>query len=181
MAGEREIRTHYEGELRWVQSSGLGTSWVTASAAGTGLIGFVQAGLSFTETKTFATVKDRGIPKMHKYQGYEPVEVAFTVLHGLTAQYPNPATSSGVSTPQIHMELKQRIEEVATGTGMYVQFYGGVIPTKAFSEADLKQFVEANLDLPEDKMTSECEKPNRNYDPCISCATHFLKLNIERV
>jgi coenzyme F420-reducing hydrogenase alpha subunit len=48
-------------------------------------------------------------------------------------------------------------------------------------EEDLRQFVEANLDLPEDKLTWECEKAIRNYDPCISCATHFLKLKVDRV
>ena len=48
-------------------------------------------------------------------------------------------------------------------------------------EADLRQFVEKNLNLPEDKLTWECEKAIRNYDPCISCATHFLKLHIEKI
>jgi len=47
-------------------------------------------------------------------------------------------------------------------------------------EADLKEFVQANLSLPDDKLTWECEKAVRNYDPCISCATHFLKLRIDR-
>ena len=136
MAGEREVRTHYEGELRWVQASGVGTSWVTASAAATGLMGYVQAGMSFTQTTNFATVKERGTPTMHKTQGYEPVDVTFTVLHGLTAQYPAPATASGASVPMVHMEFKQRIEEVATASGMYYNFFGGVVPTKAFSEAE---------------------------------------------
>ncbi|MHB8066442.1 MAG: Ni/Fe hydrogenase subunit alpha [Desulfobaccales bacterium] len=47
-------------------------------------------------------------------------------------------------------------------------------------ESDLGQFVAGHLDLPEDKLTWQCEQMIRNYDPCISCATHFLKLQIER-
>jgi len=47
-------------------------------------------------------------------------------------------------------------------------------------EADLRQFVPANLDMPKDKLQWQCEQAIRNYDPCISCATHFLKLHIER-
>jgi sulfhydrogenase subunit alpha len=47
-------------------------------------------------------------------------------------------------------------------------------------EADLWMLVEQNLTLPEDRLTLECEQAIRNYDPCISCATHFLKLRIER-
>jgi sulfhydrogenase subunit alpha len=47
-------------------------------------------------------------------------------------------------------------------------------------ENDLRRFVEQNLNAPKEKLTWECEQAVRNYDPCISCATHFLKLDIER-
>ncbi|MDP3063770.1 MAG: Ni/Fe hydrogenase subunit alpha [Chloroflexota bacterium] len=47
-------------------------------------------------------------------------------------------------------------------------------------ENDLRQFVPPRLGLPDDKLTWQCEQAVRNYDPCISCATHFLKLRIER-
>ncbi len=47
-------------------------------------------------------------------------------------------------------------------------------------ENDLRHYVEQHLDLPEDQLTWQCEQAIRNYDPCISCATHFLKLQIER-
>ena len=47
-------------------------------------------------------------------------------------------------------------------------------------ENDLWQFVQANMDKPKDELQRQCEQAIRNYDPCISCATHFLKLEIER-
>ena len=47
-------------------------------------------------------------------------------------------------------------------------------------EADLALFAEKNLHLPQDRLTWQCEQTIRNYDPCISCATHFLKLEVER-
>jgi coenzyme F420-reducing hydrogenase alpha subunit len=47
-------------------------------------------------------------------------------------------------------------------------------------EADLWRFVGENLHLPDDKLTWRCEQAVRNYDPCISCATHFLKLTVDR-
>lgn len=46
-------------------------------------------------------------------------------------------------------------------------------------EEDLRKFVEKNIGLDKDKLTWQCEQAIRNYDPCISCATHFLKLEIE--
>ncbi len=47
-------------------------------------------------------------------------------------------------------------------------------------EQDLWRFVEKRLDLPDDQLTWQCEQLVRNYDPCISCATHFLKIRLER-
>ncbi len=46
-------------------------------------------------------------------------------------------------------------------------------------EQDLKRYVSHNLDLPEEELTWQCEQVIRNYDPCISCATHFLTLHID--
>lgn len=47
-------------------------------------------------------------------------------------------------------------------------------------ENDLRHYVEQAIELPEEQLTWQCEQAIRNYDPCISCATHFLKLHIER-
>jgi len=47
-------------------------------------------------------------------------------------------------------------------------------------EDDLRGVVERSLDVPDEELSLLCEQTIRNYDPCISCATHFLKLDIER-
>ncbi len=47
-------------------------------------------------------------------------------------------------------------------------------------EEDLRQFIPRFIDLNDEKLTWQCEQAVRNYDPCISCATHFLKLKVER-
>jgi sulfhydrogenase subunit alpha len=47
-------------------------------------------------------------------------------------------------------------------------------------EQDLSQFVPQFLTLPEHELGWRCEQAVRNYDPCISCATHFLKLHVDR-
>lgn len=46
-------------------------------------------------------------------------------------------------------------------------------------EEDLRVFVEEHLDLTKEELTWQCEQAVRNYDPCISCATHFLKLDLD--
>jgi coenzyme F420-reducing hydrogenase alpha subunit len=47
-------------------------------------------------------------------------------------------------------------------------------------EDDLRQFVPLVLQYDDAEATRRCEHLIRNYDPCISCATHFLKLTIDR-
>jgi|UniRef100_A0A7V6DNX3 sulfhydrogenase subunit alpha len=47
-------------------------------------------------------------------------------------------------------------------------------------EADLAQFAGRFLDLSDDELTWRLEQAVRNYDPCISCATHCLKVRVVR-
>ncbi|MBL6749579.1 MAG: nickel-dependent hydrogenase large subunit [Nevskia sp.] len=47
-------------------------------------------------------------------------------------------------------------------------------------EADLAAVATAVLDQSDETIRDRCERCIRNYDPCISCAAHFLKLSIHR-
>jgi coenzyme F420-reducing hydrogenase alpha subunit len=47
-------------------------------------------------------------------------------------------------------------------------------------ENDLRNLVSLLLDQPEETLLQRCEQAVRNYDPCISCATHFLKLEMSK-
>ena len=47
-------------------------------------------------------------------------------------------------------------------------------------EDDLREYAARLVAWPLDEATWKCEQAIRNYDPCISCATHFLKLTVER-
>jgi sulfhydrogenase subunit alpha len=47
-------------------------------------------------------------------------------------------------------------------------------------EADLRAFLPQVLPLDDSEAKLRCEQLIRSYDPCISCATHFLKLTVER-
>ncbi len=41
-------------------------------------------------------------------------------------------------------------------------------------------FVQQHVELADDELHLRCEQAVRSYDPCISCATHFLRLEIDR-
>jgi coenzyme F420-reducing hydrogenase alpha subunit len=51
---------------------------------------------------------------------------------------------------------------------------------QAAIEADIAAFAPRVLDLPMEAATHRLEQLIRSYDPCISCATHFLDLSVDR-
>lgn len=55
-----------------------------------------------------------------------------------------------------------------------------IVPTgqnQISMEKNLVGVIEGNLDKEKDQISFEVEKFIRAYDPCISCSTHFLKIN----
>ncbi|MGI9126011.1 MAG: Ni/Fe hydrogenase subunit alpha [Mycobacterium sp.] len=59
-----------------------------------------------------------------------------------------------------------------------------IVPPTAQNQAaiedDLARVVVADAGLDDAALTAMCERTIRNYDPCISCATHFLTLTVDR-
>jgi sulfhydrogenase subunit alpha len=47
-------------------------------------------------------------------------------------------------------------------------------------EDDLREYASHLVGWPQQEATWKCEQAIRNYDPCISCATHFLKLVVNK-
>jgi sulfhydrogenase subunit alpha len=47
-------------------------------------------------------------------------------------------------------------------------------------EEDLRSFLPGWLGMADEALRWRCEQTVRNYDPCISCSCHFLKLEVER-
>jgi sulfhydrogenase subunit alpha len=76
--------------------------------------------------------------------------------------------------------LFHRYELAADGTIATARIVPPTSQNQASIEHDLGRFVAARLDLDDHTLTHACEQAIRNYDPCISCATHFLDLTVDR-
>jgi sulfhydrogenase subunit alpha len=64
-----------------------------------------------------------------------------------------------------------------------IKKYDVIVPTgqnQINIENDLKVLIEKNIDLDEAAMQHECEVLIRAYDPCMSCASHFLKFKLKK-
>ena len=67
------------------------------------------------------------------------------------------------------------------GTILHARIVPPTSQNLARIEADLWKLVPLVIGMPQEEATLACEHLVRSYDPCISCATHFLKLKIEGV
>lgn len=68
---------------------------------------------------------------------------------------------------------------LSVGKDGKVQSGNIIVPTQqnqVIMERSVAQIVEANIAQPKDKIEFEIEKTIRAYDPCMSCASHFLKV-----
>jgi len=92
---------------------------------------------------------------------------------------PRAGTGCGVSeAPRGLLYHRYRIDD--KGIILDAKIVPPTSQNQGIIESDLRLFVQKNLSLPDDKLQWQCEQAIRNYDPCISCSCHFLKLHIER-
>jgi coenzyme F420-reducing hydrogenase alpha subunit len=68
----------------------------------------------------------------------------------------------------------------AAGTILDAQIVPPTSQNQPSIEADLRELTERWVRLSDHDLAHRCEEAIRNYDPCISCATHFLDLTVER-
>jgi len=76
--------------------------------------------------------------------------------------------------------LYHRYQVDAHGTILEASIVPPTSQNQKTMEDDLYAFLPPRLDLPQETLRWQCEQAIRNYDPCISCATHFLRLHVER-
>ena len=59
-----------------------------------------------------------------------------------------------------------------------------IVPPTSQNQARIEQTVRdvvvRSIDLGDEELQHVCEQAVRSYDPCISCATHFLRLEVDR-
>jgi coenzyme F420-reducing hydrogenase alpha subunit len=72
------------------------------------------------------------------------------------------------------------VESDAAGLVERLRIVPPTSQNQAQIEADLRALAPRALALPEEAARRTCEAAIRDYDPCISCATHFLELHVSR-
>lgn len=121
------------------------------------------------------------------------VEIYFAIFHAFSVlqNYTYPKQSKHDFTVQAGVGygcteaprglLWHRYETDENGTIVSARLIPPTSQNQARIEDDLRYSLsEFGLDSSEEQIKHRCEMLIRNYDPCISCATHFLKLKVDR-
>jgi coenzyme F420-reducing hydrogenase alpha subunit len=105
--------------------------------------------------------------------GYEPPAQPFVL--------PEPRAAVGhacTEAPRGILYHRYRLD--AEGTILDASLVPPTAQNQDVIEEDVREVANAALDLTDDALQARCEQSIRNHDPCISCATHFLKLQVHR-
>jgi len=111
-----------------------------------------------------------GLGHLRSYQGRADARVPFSVKNG-----------AGCAVTEAPRGLiYHRYEVDAQGRIELAKIVPPTSQNQAQIEGDLRALLPSLLDQPDAQIALNCERFVRNYDPCISCSTHFLNLRIER-
>jgi coenzyme F420-reducing hydrogenase alpha subunit len=106
-------------------------------------------------------------------RGYEPPDRPFVEIE--------PKAAIGhAATEAPRGLLYHRYELDAQGDIVDADIIPPTSQNQKMIEDDLWTFTPRYLDQSDEEVRWQAERAIRNYDPCISCATHFLKLKVDR-
>ena len=107
-------------------------------------------------------------------EGYEEPDTPFVAVEPVAG-----VGHGATEAPRGLLYHRYRISE--DGTILDAKIVPPTSQNQLAIEDDLRVVVGRYSDLPDDELRGLCEQTIRNYDPCISCATHFLDLKVERL
>lgn len=134
------------------------------------------AGLEQTCNNPFKSILVRSVEMVFAFEesirlidGYKKTEKPFVEI------YPKAGSGCGCTeAPRGILYHRYRLDN--DGTILNAKIVPPTSQNQKIIERDLLNFVKNNIKLSEEKLMWKCEQAIRNYDPCISCATHFLRL-----
>lgn len=140
-----------------------------------------QSGIEFPNNNPFVSIVARALEIVHAFE--EALQIIEDYEQPQPSRVPvSPRAGEGVhitEAPRGSLYHRYRLND----EGLIED--ARIVPPTSQNlkrmEDDLRAFVPDVINLPLEDATWRCEQLVRNYDPCISCATHFLKLNIQRV
>lgn len=139
-----------------------------------------DAGLGPTCRNPFRSIVVRAVELVHALE--EALRIIAGWTDGVAPDVPVPAREGEGfgATEAPRGVLFHRYRLAGDGTILDAQIVPPTSQNQPSIEADLRVMAERWTALSDHDLGHRCEHAIRNYDPCISCATHFLDLTVER-
>ena len=140
-----------------------------------------QCGLRLPVTNPYRSIVVRAVEVVHAFAE------ALDIIHAYKRPRPpyldwQPCVATGHgATEAPRGMLYHRYELTEDGLVGEAQIVPPTSQNQARMEEDLVALAPSILPLAHEEATSRCEQLIRAYDPCISCATHFLQLDIDHL
>lgn len=139
-----------------------------------------EVGIAWPCSNLYQSIVARGLEVVHafeealtilaEYQGCSPARIAY-----------EPQAGEGAwATEAPRGMIFHRYRTTADGLIETAKIVPPTSQNQRQIELDLTAFLPSVLEQSDSQIAAACERLIRSYDPCISCATHFLKLEIER-
>jgi len=138
------------------------------------------AGLSPVCTNPFQSIIVRSVEVLYACDEALRLIEAYEMPDQSTVPIEPRAASGHACTEAPRGILYHRYQIDAQGLIIDAQIVPPTSQNQQTIEDDLRDYASQYLDLPTPELTWQCEQAIRNYDPCISCSTHFLTLHVER-
>ncbi len=140
-----------------------------------------ELGVAWPCHNIFQSIIARGLELIHAFEEALQIIKAYRPEGQSRVGYEHRAGTGYAATEAPRGLLYHRY--TIDGQGLVIQ--GTIVPPTSQNqgqiEDDVRAFVPGIATLDDEKMALHCEHLVRSYDPCISCATHFLKLKVQRV
>jgi sulfhydrogenase subunit alpha len=132
-------------------------------------------------TNVFRSIVARAVELVHAAAEARDIAAAYREPDLPAASWQPRAGVAAWATEAPRGLLFHRYEVDEQGLVRHAQIVPPTSQNQAAIERDLAAFAPSVLALPHDEATLRFEQLIRSYDPCISCATHFLDLAVDNV
>ena len=139
-----------------------------------------ELGLTTAERNPFRSILVRAIETLHACEVARAIAEGYTLPARASVEVVPRAGAGCGWTEAPRGLLWHRYELTADGTIADAHIVPPTSQNQPVIEHDLIHLIEHSLHLDDAALEALCEQAVRNYDPCISCATHFLDMRVVR-
>lgn len=128
----------------------------------------------------FKSILARGVEMIHVYEEALSIMQQYRPVRPSRVAYEHCAGRGSWATEAPRGTLYQRYNVDGAGRITEACIVPPTSQNQGQIEADLRVYIPLVPHEDDAQLGLACERLVRSYDPCISCATHFLKLRVER-